>query len=161
MSHIPPAVRILPMDSDENEFAGKSVEEVQRDFFLRDLRAEPRRGRYLFRSQGLKAARGTVVLFQHTGRIIASATFDRIERFDEPKEDIYSGALYFDTDSVRVFDPVGPDLLRQIWPKFKGFNQGKQSLDPQAYPAFERELSGVEGCPTESQLAAAPPGPQA
>ena len=117
---------------------------MQRDFFLRALPAEPRRGRYLFHTAGLIAETNTVVLFQYTNRIIASATLDRVERFDELEEGVYSGALYFDIDSIRVFDPVGPDLMRQIWPKFKGFNQAKHSLDPNLYSAFEQSLTNVE-----------------
>jgi hypothetical protein len=143
MTGTPVAVRILPMTAQE-VFAGPSAEDVQRNFFLRLLPGEPRRGRYLFRTTGLIAARGTVVLFQYESQVIASATLDRVERFKQPEHGTYWGALYFEIDSIRVFDPVGEERLRAIWPKFRRFSQAKLSLDPMGYPEFERSLTGVE-----------------
>jgi hypothetical protein len=145
MAGTPGAARILPMNAkDEPLLAGHSTEEVQRDFFLRLLPGEPRPGRYLFRTSGLDAAAGTVILFQYEGRVIASATLDRVERFDKPERGTYWGALYFDIDTIRVFDPMGAAQVRAAWPNFKRFSQAKPSLDPKGYPAFERLRTGVE-----------------
>jgi hypothetical protein len=129
---------------DEPLFAGRSAEDVQGDFFLRLLPGAPRHGRYLIRTYGLNAAAGTVVLFQYDNRVIATAVFDRRERFDPPQGD-YHGALYFDPASIRVFEPVGAEVLREVWPgEFTGFSRIKQSLSPAKYPAFERRLVDVE-----------------
>jgi hypothetical protein len=128
----------------QDVFEGDSAEDVQRNFFLGRLPGEPRRGRYLFRTSGLNAARGTVVLFQYESQVIASATLDRVERFEQPEHGTYWGALYFEIGSIRVFAPVGQERIRAIWPNFTRFNQAKHSLDPKSYPEFERSLTGVE-----------------
>ncbi len=111
-----------------------TVKEVQEQFFLEVLPS--REGCYYYRAAGLKAEPGTIVLFQCDNRIIASAAFERLER--------RGGKLYFDVSSIKVFDPVGPDLLREVWPeKFENFSQVKQSLNAKAFPKFERRLTGI------------------
>jgi hypothetical protein len=137
-----PAVRILPMSPNEKTFRGRSVEDVQYGFFLVELPAPERNGRYRYPTSGLSAEPGTAVLFQYDGRIIASAIFDRHERFERP-EGGYKGALWFDVKSIRIFRPVGPDEVRAIWPEFRHFGHVKQYLDPTNYPAFEKQLVGV------------------
>jgi hypothetical protein len=142
MVNDPPAVRILPMDP--AEFDGRTAEEVQSQFFLTELPSAARGGQYNHRKSGLDAEAGTVVLFQYDNRVIASAVFERREWFDPPQGDYY-GALYFDPASIRVFEPVGAEVLRDVWPgEFTGFGNVKQSLSPAAYPAFARRLVGVE-----------------
>jgi hypothetical protein len=145
MSNIVPAVRILPMDSkDEPDFAGLTPERVQQGYFLgKLLRPERPPGKYCYRKLGLKARSGTVVLFQFANKIIASATLDRVERFPVP-DGPYEGALYFSPASIKVFDPVGLEVVRAIWPKVTGFGRAKWSLDPKGYPAFEQRLTGIE-----------------
>jgi hypothetical protein len=116
---------------------------VQEQFFLRELPSQRKNGRYRYRNSGLRGNRGDVVLFQYAGRIIASATLDRVERFERP-DGAYQGALYFDVQSIRVFDPIGPDVVRGIWPKVKKFSQAKWKLDLKGFPALVRRLTGVE-----------------
>jgi len=142
--HLPPAVRILPMDS-QLEFQGQSIREAQRQFFLGDLlHADRPPGKYQYREAGLKAESGTVVLFQYEGKIIASATLIDVERFATPQEGVYRGALYFDAGSIRVFDPVGSDAVVAVWPKFKRFSHVKQKLAVEGLAEFESKLTGVE-----------------
>jgi hypothetical protein len=125
------------------EFDRGTAEEVQQQFFLTRLPSTAGGGRYSYRKYGLDAQAGTVVLFQYENRVIATAVFDRRERF--APQDAYHGALYFDRASIRVFEPVGAEVLREVWPgEFTGFSNVKQSLSPSAYPAFERRLVGVE-----------------
>jgi hypothetical protein len=143
-----PAVRILPMSPNEKTFRGRSLEDVQFGFFLQELPSPGRNGRYRYPTSGLRAEPGTVVLFQYAGSIIASAIFDRDERFDQP-EGAYKGALWFDAKSIRIFQPVGRDDVRAIWPEFRNFGHVKQYLDPAKYPAFEKQLVGV-AAPEES-----------
>jgi len=130
------------MDS-QLEFGGRSVEEVQQTFFLKELPKRPQ-GKYSYRKAGLNADAGTIVLFQYEGKLIASATFTKVERFEIPEKDIYHGALYFDVNSIRVFDPIGPDVVAKIWPECNGFSHAKRKLDPNKYADFERSLTGVE-----------------
>ena len=143
MNEIPPAVRILPMDS-IREFSGRKIEEVQHQFFLGELLRQDRPpGKYWYHASGLQAPRGTAVLFQYSNFLVADARFQRTERFPEPEDD-YNGALYFDPKTIRVFDPVPSDIVNRIWPEFKGFSHVKWTLDPKRYPDFERQLKHVE-----------------
>lgn len=138
-----PEVRILPMDSEE-EFHGQSREDVQRQFFLKRLLTPGRPpGKYHYHTLGLNSPPGSIVLFQYEGAIIASAVFDRAERFEEPIGS-YAGALYFGPTSIRTFKPVGSELIAEIWPEFKGFSRVKWKLDPDKYPEFARTLTEIE-----------------
>src|SRR5687768_9033184 len=110
-----PAVRILPMSDQLAGFRGRSIEDVQRRCFLRDL--PKMAGRWRYPRIGLSAEPGTVVLFQYRARIIASAVFLRDEKFDKPRGG-YAGALWFEPKSVRTFDPVDGDAMRKAWPAF-------------------------------------------
>jgi hypothetical protein len=134
------------MDSKEEPgFAGSSAEDVQRLFFLGELlRPDRSPGKYSYHKSGLRAEPGTVVLFQYTGKIIASAVLTAVERFQTTEKGGYDGALYFDVNSIKVFDPVGVEVVVKIWPQVKRLGQAKWSLDPKHFAAFERELTGVE-----------------
>jgi hypothetical protein len=146
MSSTPPAVRILPMDSKETPgFVGRSIEEIQQQFFLHELaRPQMPAGRYRYRKSGLRAERGTVVLFQFAGKIIASAVLTSVERFETAEMGGYEGAYYFDVNSIKVFDPISPAIVSSIWPQVTRLGQAKWSLDPKRYAAFERKLTGIE-----------------
>lgn len=142
----PPAVRILPMSSDE--FDGQSTQQVQSEFFLKELPSHVP-GRYYYRTSGLSAEPGTIVLFQYANAIIASAIFNANERFDQPDGD-YHGALLFDTGSIRTFTPVDSDSMSSVWGEgFSGFGRVKASLNPEKYPNFENCLSRIQ-TPSES-----------
>ena len=77
-----PAIRILPMSDKIPGFRGRSIEDVQKRCFLTSLPA--RNGRYRYRSTGLNAEPGTMVLFQFRARIIASGVFLHDEKFEKP-----------------------------------------------------------------------------
>ena len=144
MSTTMPAVRILPMDS-HLEFDGRSIEDVQQRFFLKELVGDGRPpGKYWYRALGLKATSGTLVLFQYEGKLIASAKLIDVERFKTAEKGTYNGALYFDVKSIRIFDPVGADVVSSVWPEVKRFSHVKWSLDPERYAAFEQKFTGVE-----------------
>ena len=142
MADLPPAVRLLPMDPHDDWCRGRTIEQVQDGFFLGEFPFPPRAGRYRYRRAGLRAPAGAVVLFQVGGRLIASASYDHIEPYPEPDGE-YGGAMHFDPASVRVFDPIGPELVREVWPTFRRFGQAKHALDPAAWPDFERRLRNV------------------
>ena len=126
-----------------NEFPDyDSIEDVQQKFFLEELPSREN-GRYLYRKRGLQEEAGAAVLFQCNGRIIAAAILTAAQRFEDPTEDGYAGCLYFNVESIRVFDPVGPGVLHEIWPEFRRFNQVRQNLEPNGYPEFERQLTGL------------------
>jgi hypothetical protein len=135
-----PSVRILPMSDKADGFRGRSIEAVQGGCFLRALPA--RKGRYRYPSAGLNAEPGTVVLFQYRARIIASAIFLRDEKFERPVGG-YGGALCFDVESFRTFDPLDAAAMRKVWPGFRGFGHVKQYLNPARYSIFKRRLKHV------------------
>ena len=127
--------------SDQIEgFRGRSIEDVQRDCFLRALPVM--KGRYPYRSSGLNAEPGTIVLFQFKARIIASGVFMRDERFEQKKRG-HAGQLHFDSASFRTFDPLDVDAMRKVWPRFRAFGHVKQHLNPTLYPLFKRRLKHV------------------
>jgi hypothetical protein len=142
MSKLVPAVRILPMSANEKSFRGRGVEDVQAGFFLEELALPPKSGRFRYPTTGLNAEPGTVVLFQYEAKIIASATFERSERYDQPQHG-YRGAIWFDVKSIRTFDPVDVEAMRKIWPEFRSFGHVKQHLDPAKYAKFQKRLLGV------------------
>jgi|KBSSwiStaDraftv2_1062776.scaffolds.fasta_scaffold1907673_1 hypothetical protein len=135
-----PAVRIWPMSDKLKGFEKRSIEDVQKRCFLRDLPAM--NGRYRYPRVGLNADPGTLVLFQYRARIIASAVFLRDEKFDKPKGGC-SGAIFLDVNSIRTFDPLDVAAMRKVWPSFRGFGHVKQFLNPTLYPKFKRRLKHV------------------
>jgi hypothetical protein len=135
-----PAVRILPMSDKIKGFRGRSIEEVQQEVFLRWLPQNS--GRFRYQASGLNADPGTVVLFQFSARIIASAAFLRDEKFARPKAG-YGGEMYFDVKSFRTFDPLDVEAVRKVWPSFRAFGHVKQFLNPTRYPMFRRRLKNV------------------
>ena len=139
-SNTPPAIRILPMSDKIDGFRGLSIADVQSHIFLRKLPAM--KGRFPYRSSGLKAASGTVVLFQFKARIVASAIFLRDEKFDCPIGDC-NGAMFFDVKSFRTFKPLDVEAMRKIWPRFGSFGHVKQRLNPTLYRRFNRALQQV------------------
>jgi hypothetical protein len=136
-----PAVRILPMSARIDGFRGLSIADVQRRYFLKRLPG--RGGRFRYRSTGLSARPGTVVLFQFRARVIASAVFVRDEKFERPAGGS-KGALHFEPSSFRTFAPVDAEGMRVAWPRFGGFGHVKQALNPAMYAAFRRRLKNVE-----------------
>jgi len=135
-----PAVRILPMSDKTQGFRGRSIEQVQREVFLRWLPAH--RGRWRYPRAGLNAEPGTIVLFQFQARIIATAVFLRDEKFERPRLG-YAGEMYFDPQSFRTFDPLDVADMRKAWPSFRAFGHVKQFLNPTLYPAFKKRLKHV------------------
>ena len=141
---IPPAVRILPMSLVEFKDEGcYTVKDVQKKYFLDDLPFK-QYGCYHYKTRGLRAPRGTVVLFQCESNIIASAVLERSEVFEQPYEGRYKGGLYFDVSSIRVFSPIDADEIKRIWPTFKSFGNVPQQLDVNSYATFEQKLTGIE-----------------
>ena len=135
-----PAVRILPMSGQIEGFRGRSIEDVQSRLFLQDL---PRcKGRWRYARAGLNASAGTIVLFQFRSRIIASAVFLRDEKFERPIRG-HAGAIYFDPQSIRTFDPLDAATIRKVWPAFRAFGHVKQYLNPTRYPQLKRRLKKI------------------
>ena len=139
-----PAVRILPMSLGEFEDEGyQNVDDLQQKYFMSELPFK-QGGCYNYKTKGLIADPGTVVLFQCDGLIIASASFNYRKEFLQPYMGRYSGGLYFDVNSIRVFNPVDAGGIKNFWPTFKRFGNVTQKLNINSYSSFEQSLAGVE-----------------
>jgi len=141
-------VRIFPMSDRAPGFVGKGIERVQRETFLEGMAAHD--GRFRYRSSGLDARAGTVVLFQYKARVIASAVFLRDEKLARrgagaKAKTGFAGVLYFDVASIRTFEPVDVAGMRKAWPGFRAFGHVKQFLNAAGYAGFRRRLRGVRG----------------
>ena len=156
MADVTPPIRILPMSRNEFKENGKvpTAYEVQTDYFLNKLPSKG--GRYEYRKAVLKAKADTIVLFQYDNKIIASAVLTGHEPFKLPQGD-YHGTLNFNIDSIQVFKPVVPALLRKVWPKFVRFSHAKLKLDAEAYPDFLRLLTDIKAPVRQIHDLEAPP----
>lgn len=121
------AIRILPMSMTE-EFVNQDIHDIQQNYFLNELK-ENRRGHYDYRAKGMNADAGDIVLFQIDNQIIASAEFVDTFIHKFPQDGLYKGAIIFDPDSIRIFEPITVNELRGLDTGFKGFSQAKQFLD--------------------------------
>lgn len=135
-----PAIRILPMSAKIKGFEKWDIGSVQQNFFLKALVSCG--GRFRYPSSGINAPRGTLVLFQYQARIVASATFLFDDKFARKTRGA-AGAMYFDVNSIRTFDPLDVEAMRKAWPRFRGFGHVKQALNPAGYPSFKRRLKNV------------------
>ena len=66
-------IRIIPMSMEDSTFVGKSIKEVQDDYF-NDYLINVEKGWYFYAKSGLNANEGDLLLFQMSNSIIASAT---------------------------------------------------------------------------------------
>ena len=121
-------------------FRGRTIAEVQGRYFRRVLPGNG--GRYRYKSSGLNAAAGTIVLFQFRARIIASGVLVRDEKFERTSRG-GGGILHFEPESFCTFEPVDAETMRKVWPGFRAFGHVKQFLNPGRYSAFKRRLKGV------------------
>lgn len=137
----PPEIRILPMDRRTVFSEYTSLEELQSQFFLRDLPSR-QNGHYFYKENAPNAPAGAVVLFQSDNCVVASATL--VGFGDEPRREGFRGVMYFDRNSIKVFEPVDADGMRLAWPNFRRFTNAMQKrLDPAQLPAFESQLRSI------------------
>lgn len=122
-----PEIRIIPM-SKSLEFDDKSIEIVQKKFFIEDLRNRDNCLFYL-RSGGIRSNKNTLLLFQYDNRIIACAKLAEIIKYDDKYDGIYSEALSLDRSSIQIFDPIKPSEIKAIDNNFKKFSQARQLLN--------------------------------
>ncbi|WP_019229972.1 HNH endonuclease [Sedimentibacter sp. B4] len=121
------SIRILPMSKKE-EFPDMSIEDVQNDYFLGKLR-NSRQGKYYFKKVGMDAPKGSLILFQFDNVIIASARLLSILRFNIPVEKQYLGAYKFDINTIKVFEPITIQEIRNIDKNITVFSQSKQKIN--------------------------------
>nr|WP_246354644.1 HNH endonuclease [Paenibacillus phytohabitans] len=116
------SIRIIPMSLNDISFIGKTISEVQTNYFLTFLPY----GKFRYKKSANEKS-NSLFLFQFKAQIIAYAILkDNIKK----KEEDYSGAYYFEPTSITIFkDPLNVNDIRSIWNEFKKFGQTIQRLD--------------------------------
>ena len=127
-------IRLLPMSATK-EFPDMTYEELQNEFFLDEL-INDRKGHYHFPEKGMNTGKGSLVLFQFNGQVIASAKLLQVKKHDEPLYGRYKGSYIFDTKSIKTFKPITADELREVDESFKQFSQSKQKIDSACYESL-------------------------
>ena len=149
-------VRILPMSHlDDQDFKNMSIEEVQNNFFMHDLKIIREfdnviipRGTYLFKSAGINSDDGDLILFQMDGMIIASAIYQLSITYPATRRKVidgvtYKGEIFFYEDTIKIFEPITLDEMIEIIPEFKGFKQSKYdfNLTDEQYCLLEKRIN--------------------
>lgn len=121
-------VRIIPMNHDK-EFAGRTIENIQNDFFLGEEMPLSANGncRCYHDTYGLQEVdEGDLLIFQMDASIIASAELSGIPiKSDDPN---YKAEYLLKKDSIKVFYPILENELKEHCPGFPRFGQGKLKL---------------------------------
>ena len=121
-------IRIIPMSNEDPEFIGKTIKEVQKDFFEGSLITEEN-GWYYYAQSGLEAEENDLLLFQMNNSIIASAILDMVVNFPKPTKEGNYGAYVLKTNTIKTFNPIDKEELKEIINGFDSFNQTKQKFD--------------------------------
>lgn len=124
-------MQILPMS--KIEFPDMAA---VRAFFLTTLPGE-QDGRYQYRTSGMSAAPGTMILFQFDSHIVASATLVGTTKYDT-QDGPYHGEFQF--EDIRVFDPLKLEDIQKVWPEVQELKNAKRKLDDRL-AEFDRLIS--------------------
>ncbi len=148
MTHIYVA-RLIPMSTEENDFKNKSIKEIQNEFFIKNLKEKG--NNYKYRSKGLVANDGDLVLFQMNNSIIASGIFKNRIKYSIIT-DSYHGELEFYKDSISVCNPIKPDELKKYCKRFERFTQMMQFIEIDDYDGLIKRLKVTDGYELEDIL---------
>jgi hypothetical protein len=129
VNEVKPSIRILPMSS-KGEFPGMSIEDVQNNYFLGEL-IQKQRGMYYYKSSGINAPEGSLILFQFDNMIIAAAKLMGVEKYVVPVDGQYRGSFNFDVNSIKVFEPITLAEINKIESNITAFSQVKQEINSQ------------------------------
>lgn len=120
-------IRIIPMSIYNSEFQGKTINQIQKEFFDDYLIYEGK-GWYYYGRKGMEANKGDLLLFQMKNSIIASAKLNDIIRFKKPTIDGNLGAYILSKNTIKSFRPITKNELSKLICGFKNFNQTKQKF---------------------------------
>jgi len=134
-------VRLVPMSKKDPDMEGKTIAEIQKDFFeiyLKNVDSDNYEG-YRFKN-AMRAKPGDLFLFQFDGKVIATAILDRIIEYDIEMVDIngdrINGQYDFKPSTIRTFDPITYEEMKNYVEDFKGFNQSPQYLEMNNFKSF-------------------------
>ena len=132
------AIRLVPMSKQDPDMKGKTILEIQKNFF--DGHLKKHAGSFAFKT-AINANDGDLFLFQLEGKVIASAELDK--KIKKPVKDVngYTGEYYFKSETVKIFNPISADELRQYCKDFKGFNRSPQYLEVISVSALEKRIN--------------------
>jgi hypothetical protein len=130
-----PQIQIFPM-SDSYLARGQTIGH----FFTRDLVTvsahRPTAGRFNFKSQGVTAPPGSLLLFQYGGRLVAHAELLAQHDPDGHSPPDSRGFFLLDLSVSRYYlAPIQAVQLHRFWPGL-AFNQRKHKLDNRHRLAF-------------------------
>ncbi len=117
-------IRIVPMSLIELDFSGKTIKEVQKDFFDKSLKIYEK-GWYHYKTSGLDAKSGDLILFQMESQIIASAILDQVIVFSKNIKLENAGAYVLIPKTIKTFKPITEIEIEYLIPSFNHFNQTK------------------------------------
>ena len=120
-------IRIIPMSIYNSEFQGKTINQIQKEFFDDYLTYEGK-GWYYYGRKGMEANKGDLLLFQMNNSIIASAKLNDIIRFKKPTIDGNFGVYILTKNTIKSFRPITKNELSKLICGFKTFNQTKQKF---------------------------------
>lgn len=126
--------QILPMS--ENEFPNYSIEKIQNEFFLNDLKKRKTKNvngndivvyhRY---KNGIRN-KNIEILFQYNNHIVACAYMTEDKKYKNPDKNGFYGEYHFLPNTIEVFSPISLNGLREIWPNnISCFSQTKWILE--------------------------------
>src|SRR5574344_147494 len=143
-------IRTLPMSFKDSSFKGKSIEQIQNDFFIDYL--QKNKNNYHFKSKNT-FKKGDLILFHIGGRVIASAIFQSMEIYSEPfideNNESYKGAYIFEPETINVFDPIDSNEFKKYSVDFKRFNQSSQVVEIINFSSFKNR---IEKCSNINKL---------
>ncbi len=138
-SYLEKQIRILPMCK-SLEFQNYNIEDIQQKYFLGDL-IKKQKGFYYFREAGMYCASNSVILFQFDNQIVAYAVLKEIHKYNELYPDKYKGAFEFFIDSIKVFEPISFEDIRDVIPEIAHFSQVKQIINWERLDSIEKLIS--------------------
>ncbi|GGI12583.1 HNH endonuclease [Gottfriedia solisilvae] len=125
-----PAIRVLPMSSQDPAFANKSIIETQ-EWFLYNL---PNR-HYQYKN-GLNTPSGSLFLFQYQSHIIAAAKLLHKERYEQVADGGYKGYYLFNPSTICIFNPLTIDDMKLIWDGIGPLKNAQHNLNKDKYEDF-------------------------
>lgn len=120
-------IRIIPMNH-EKEFKDRTIDDIQQNFFLGNEMELSNGGncRCYSDTNGLQnVEEGDLLLFQMDAQIIASAELFAIIKSNEQN---YSAEYLLKKDSIKTFEPITFEELKEHCPNINRFGQGKTDL---------------------------------
>lgn len=135
-----PIVQIFPM-TDGYLSEDQSFEEFFQDDLPKKSSHRPVAGRFNFKSTGVAAPPGSLLLFQYDSAVRAHAELRSKHRRDADSPEDSMGFWLLDVPSVRLYKfPVTLAGLNRYWPEISALTNVRWKLDPSKRARFEKDV---------------------